>query len=301
MHQARLTPDAPSSEREIESAERAASCHARAILLLPGLLQTCRGRTGEGAVLTALSVAELGAGVTGAAVHGIGTSAAGVPFLALGDLWTMSVMDAALENQRAQRLLYVPRESLTELAQAPFSGEVLSRPAVWAGIVGSLAAGLAVTALTDGIETGNSGKRPVIFGREVNSAVGYPLAGAIGVGLFEHVALAEEMAFRGVLQSSLARSYGETPGWLYASLGFGLVHASNIAFLDRNQRLTYVAVGVPFITLLGSYLGLAYRGSGYSLAPSVAIHFWYDLLLEAVSFVGDPKNSPLAVAWGTPF
>jgi len=75
----------------------------------------------------------------------------------------------------------------------------------------------------------------------------------------------------------------------------------HIAFVDRNQRLTYVAVGVPFITLLGSYLGLAYRQSDYSLALSVAIHFWYDFLLEAVSFVGDPKNSPLAVAWGTPF
>ena len=70
---------------------------------------------------------------------------------------------------------------------------------------------------------------------------------------------------------------------------------------DRDQRLKYLAVGVPFITLLGSYLGLAYRESRYSLAPSVAIHFWYDLLLEAVSFLGDPKNSPLAVAWGTPF
>jgi membrane protease YdiL (CAAX protease family) len=301
MHQARTTPDEPSSEREIESEERVTSCSARAFLLVPGLLQRCRGRTQEGTVLATLAIAELGAGVTGAAVHGIGTSAAGVPFLALGDLWTASVMDLALENQRAKRLLYVPGEGLSELARAPFSGEVLSRPAVWAGILGSLAAGIAVTALVDGIETSDFGKRPVIFGRETNSAVGYPLATAIGLGLFEHVALAEEMAFRGVLQSSLARSYGETRGWLYSSLGFGLVHASNIAFLDRSQRLTYLAVGVPFITLLGSYLGLAYRGSGYSLAPSVAIHFWYDFLLEAVAFVGDPKNSPLAVAWGTPF
>jgi len=157
MHQARLTPDAPPSEREIESAERAASCHARAILMFPGLLQTCRGRTQEGAVLAALSVAELGAGVTGAALHGIGTSAAGVPFLALGDLWTLSVMDAALENQRAQRLPYVPQESLTELVRAPFSGEVLSRPAVWAGIVGSLAAGSPSRRWWTGSRPGTSG------------------------------------------------------------------------------------------------------------------------------------------------
>jgi membrane protease YdiL (CAAX protease family) len=302
MHQARLAPDSLPSDRELESAARVAACPARAGLLLPGLLQICRGRKSDGTVLAALGVVELGAGVTGAVSGGIGSSAAGVPFLALGDLFTVSVMDLALENQRALLLPYVPQETLGELAQAPFSGEVLSRPSVWAGIAGSLAAGILVTALVDGgIDTHNAGKRPILFGREMSSAAGYPIAAAIGVGLFEHVALAEEMAFRGILQSGLARSYGETRGWLYGSLGFGLIHASNIIFLDRSQRLTYLAVGVPFITLLGSYLGLAYRWNGYSLAPSVAIHFWYDLLLEAAAFVANPRNSPLAVTWGMPF
>jgi membrane protease YdiL (CAAX protease family) len=302
MHSARLAPDSPPSDREIASAGRVQSCPAGPGLFFPGGLQMCRGRTGEGTVLAALAVAELGAGVTGAVANGLGSSAAGVPFLALGDLVTLSVMDLALENQRALRLLYVPEESLGELAKAPFSGDVLARPSVWAGIAGSLAAGILVSALVDGgIDTHNAGKRPVLFGREMNSAVGYPVAAAIGVALFEHVAIAEEMAFRGVVQSGLARSHGETRAWLYSSLGFGLVHASNIMFLDRGQRLTYLAVGVPFITLLGSYLGLAYRWNGYSLAPSVAIHFWYDLLLEAAAFVADPKNSPLAVTWGMPF
>jgi membrane protease YdiL (CAAX protease family) len=211
-------------------------------------------------------------------------------------------MDVALEEQRAKRLRYVPQDSLGEMAMAPFSGEVLARPSVWAGIAGSLGAGILVSAIVDhGIDTRNAGKRPVIFGRELNTAVGYPLAGAIGAGLFAHVAIAEEMAFRGVLQSSWARSMDETRGWLYASAVFGLAHSSNIAFLDRDQRLTYLAVGVPFITLLGTWLGFAYRSSGYSLAPSVAIHFWYDFLIEAWSFLTDPKNSPLAVSWGMPF
>jgi membrane protease YdiL (CAAX protease family) len=247
-------------------------------------------------------VAELGAAVTGALTNGLGSPAAGVPLIALGDLMTLSIFDVGLENQRAARLPYVPQESLGELARAPFSSEVLSRPAVWAGILGSLAAGILVSAVVDrGIDTTNAGKRPILFGREMNSALGYPLAGAIGVGLFEHVAIAEEMAFRGGVQSAFARSSGETRGWIYASLVFGAIHGSNILFLDRGQRFTYLVVGVPFITLLGSYLGLAYRWSGYSLAPSVAIHFWYDLLIEAAGFVADPKNSPLAVSWGMPF
>lgn len=302
MHQARLETDEPPGERELESRDRVVSCPPRASLLVPGLLQMCRGRQTEGSVLASLGIAELGATISGGAANGFGSSAAGVPLLALGDLWTISIMDVALEEQRAAHLRYVPQESLGELALAPFSGEVLARPSVWAGIAGSLAAGILVSALIDrGIDTRNAGKRPVIFGREMNSAVGYPLAAAIGAGLFEHVAIAEEMAFRGVLQSSWARSLGETRAWVYASALFGIVHSSNIAFLDRDQRLTYLAVGVPFITLLGSYLGLAYRWNRYSLAPSVAIHFWYDFLIEAYAFLADPKNSPLAVSWGMPF
>ena len=301
MHQARRTQDAPPSDREAEASIRVASCPPSPALLFPGLFQSCRGRTTEGTVLSALAVAELGATVTGAAASGLSTPAAGIPLLALSDLFTISVFDLVLESQRAQRLALVPQESLTELAAAPFSGQVLSAPVVWGGIAGSLAAGILVSALVDGIDTRNLGRRPVLFGREMNSAVGYPLGIAIGMGLFEHVALAEEMAFRGVLQSGLSRSYGESAGWMYSSLVFGLLHASNIVFLDRSQRLAYLVIGVPFITLLGSYLGLAYRSSGYSLAPSVAIHFWYDFLLSAAFFVADPRNSPLAVTWAIPF
>jgi membrane protease YdiL (CAAX protease family) len=302
MHQARVDPAQPPSDREEQAASAVTACPPGGRLFVPGLQQMCRGRRADGAVLASLGVAEVGAAITGAAANGLGSSAAGVPLLALGDLWTLSIMDVALEEQRAQRLRYVPQESLGELAAAPFSGEVLARPAVWAGILGSLAAGILVSAVVDrGIDTSNAGKRPVIFGHEMSTAVGYPIAGAIGIGLFEHVAITEEMAFRGVLQSSWARSMDETRGWLYASAVFGLAHSSNIAFLERDQRLTYLAVGVPFITLLGTYLGFAYRSSGYSLAPSVAIHFWYDFLIEAYSFLADPKNSPLAVSWGMPF
>ena len=303
MHQARLAPDEPPSAREIESAERVSSCPAGPGLFVPGVLQSCRGRKSEGILMTTLAGAELGLGIGSAIGNGTSSTATGIPFLALADLFTLSVMDLALENHRAFRLRYAPQETAGELARAPFSGEVLSRPEVWGGIAVALAAGIGVSALVDSgtVDTHNAGRRPVLFGHEVNSALGYPAAAAIGVVLFEQVALAEEMAFRGVIQSGLSRSYGENAGWIFASLGFGLIHATNIVFIDPSQRLTYLAVGVPFITLLGSYLGLTYRWSRYSLAPSVAIHFWYDLLLETAAFVADPRNSPLAVTWGMPF
>ena len=305
MHQARLSDDEPLSQREINARARLEAhpdCRSRLGVLVPGYLQMCRGRTADGAVLAGFGVAELGGAITGTITDGITSSAAGIPLLAFGDLITLSVMDIGLENQRALELKYVPQENLSELARAPFSFDVLKRPMVWGGIIGTLAAGLLVSRLVDGpITTEGFGRRPVLFGHQVNSAIGYPAAAGIGVGIFEHVAIAEESAFRGVLQSTWAREYGEDRGFVYGSLAFGTLHASNIFFIDSSQRVKYLAVGVPFITLLGSYLGLVYRQSGYSLAPPVAIHFWYDFLVEAVGFAGDPKNSPLALSWGTQF
>jgi len=103
------------------------------------------------------------------------------------------------------------------------------------------------------------------------------------------------------MQSGLSRAYGETAGWAWASLTFGLVHASNLPFVDRDKRLQYLYAGVPFITVLGSYLGLAYRYGGYRLSKPVAVHFWYDFLIEAIAFVGDPKHSPLSASIGLRF
>lgn len=288
--------------REEEARAHVSQCHSGWTSLFPGATQLCRGHAAEGGLLLGLGAAELGTAVA-VRVEGSDSSAArGLPLLAYGDALTLSVMEAALESQRAARLAFVPQETLSELAMAPFSAQVLSQPAVYAGIVGSLAAGLLVSRIVDGpLDTGNFGKRPVLFGRTVSSGAGYPIAGAIGVALFEHVALAEEATFRGLLQSSWSRAAGETRGWIYGSLAFGLIHTTNLFFVDPSQRLGYLAVGVPFITVLGSYLGLAYRWSGYSLAPSVAIHFWYDFLIEAVGFVADPKHSPLAATWSVPF
>jgi membrane protease YdiL (CAAX protease family) len=304
MHQARLHDDDPPSPREIEAAQIVQTHRdcPRAGIFLPGFIQICRGRTADGAVLASFGALELGGAIAGGVANGIDSSAFGVPALAFGDLLTLGVMDAGLENQRSLRLKYVPQENLFELARAPFCPDVLKRPMVWGGILGSLAAGLLVSRLVDGPFTSRGlGKRPVIFGTELNSAVGYPVATAVGVGLFEHVAIAEESTFRGLLQGQWSREYGEDRGLVYASLSFGLLHSTNILFMDGSERLSYLAVGVPFITALGGYLGFVYRESGYSLATSVAIHFWYDFIVEAIGFLGDPKNSPLALSWGLPF
>jgi membrane protease YdiL (CAAX protease family) len=120
------------------------------------------------------------------------------------------------------------------------------------------------------------------------------LGAAIYAGLFEHVAVAEELLFRGIIQTGLARKFGEMPGWIVASLIFGAAHSLNILFLPPNERLGYLAVNVPVITLLGAYLGLVFRHSGYSLVPSTALHFWYDFLLSFGDMALHPQASSLS-------
>ncbi len=260
------------------------------------------GRSGEGAGLAVAGAAELGAGIAAGLTRGFSSSAAQVPLLGYADLLTASTMDVVLDAQRAQRLLFVPQETLPEVLQAPFEPRVLAKPAVWGGVLGALAASLLLSRLVDGpLDTRNFGTEPVLFGTQLHDAVGYPLAGAIGAALFAQVAAAEETAFRGVLQSGWARATDETRGWAYASLAFGLLHAGNLPFIDAQDRAKYLYAAVPFITLLGGYLGLAYRDAGYQLSTPVAIHFWYDFLIEAADFLADPKNSPLSMRLGWAF
>lgn len=150
----------------------------------------------------------------------------------------------------------MPQDTLGELVIAPWNLRVLSQPDVWVEILGATAVGIGVSLLVDErFDTSHLGEKANLFGHSFGRLSGYSLAGGIGVGLFEHVAIAEETLFRGMVQSRLARSLGETQGWLWGSLIFGGTHALNALFLPPDQRATYLAVGVPFITVLGSGLG----------------------------------------------
>lgn len=267
-------------------------------MLFPGVGALCGGRNDEGAGLMALGLAELSLGLGAGLTSSFANPSASLPLLAFADLYTATALDGALRAQRARRLPFVPQESVPEVLGAPFDPAVLRDPVVWGGVLGTLSAALLYTRLVDGpFDTRNAGTRPVVFGKTLDSAVGYPLGLAMGAGLFTHVAAAEELAFRGLVQSAAVRAWGEAEGWVAGTLVFGLFHSSNVLFLAPDQRVDYLVKAVPFITLLGGYLGWAYRERGYGLQAPAAVHFWYDFLLEAISFALDPKNSPLAMTF----
>lgn len=309
MRPARTSPEQAPSDRELASAARVrdADCGPAMNIILPGIAQMCQGRTVEGAVLMSVGVAELGTGVAVGlgreeGVEGFSHPGAVIPLVAYQNLWGASYVDAVFEEQRAERMLYVPEDTLGELVIAPFNVNVMGQLDVWLGTLGILAAGIGISALVDeNLTTTNIGDDANIFGRDFPPESGYPLAGGIGAALFSHVAIGEEMFFRGMLQSHMSRETDPTSGWIGASVVFGVAHAPNSFALPSDQRGKYLALGVPFITLLGGYLGLSYRWHDYSLAAPVAIHFWYDLLLTATFFALDPQRSPLAASVTVPF
>jgi membrane protease YdiL (CAAX protease family) len=309
MRPARTSPERAPSQREEEASAQldSAPCSSNLGLLFPGVGQLCQGRVAEGATMATLGVAELGVGV------GVGISeddgldgfthpGAAIPLLALQDLWLYGYADAIFVEQRAARMLYVPEDTPSELVLAPFNARVLGEPDVWIGTLVATAFGVALSSAVDeSFTTRNLGDDANLFGRRFPPETGYPLAGAVGLGLFSHVAIAEEATFRGLLQSQMTRETDPVHGWLGASIAFGSLHAANAAALPAEDRWKYLAFGVPYITVLGGYLGLSYRWHDYALAAPVAIHFWYDFLLSATFFAMNPGDSPLSARVAIPF
>ncbi len=299
----RLEPPAP-AERAARKRLVNPACSYRWGFLFPGLGQLCTGKHKEGAVMLALGLAEVGTSVAVAVStdQGIAHPGAALPLLGLQDLWLYGMTDTANDQALARRALFAPRDSLSDLALAPFNFEVMRRPEVWAGTLLAAVVGLGVSVLASGgYDRSLAGGDPNVFGYTVRPAVGYPVAIAAGAGLFSQVAIAEEALFRGSLQSGLARRYGETRGWAQASLMFGGVHTFNIFFMPSDQRKNYLLYALPWITTVGGYLGWIYKRNDYSLAPPVAAHFWYNLLLSVGYFALDPQNSPISAKIAVPF
>lgn len=308
LAQARTERFEPPLPGEVAARERAAEprCNARRGTLFPGVAQICQGKERDGAVLASVAAAELIGGVAVGIAEGFDHPGAFLPLLGLSDLWIYSLADARIEDDRAAEKLYAPADTLDDLVAAPFNIQVMKRPEVWAGLLAMLGAGVAVSlAVDDQLGAGDLetafDQRPNVFGFRPRRSVGYSVGIAAQAGLFYQVAIAEEALFRGLIQSSWVRAHGETWGWLEASMVFGAAHAFNILLLPREDWGAYLGVGVPFITALGTYLGWVYREGDYSLAPPVALHFWYDLLLSATFFAIDPESSAVSASWGWSF
>jgi membrane protease YdiL (CAAX protease family) len=187
------------------------------------------------------------------------------------------------------------RESLGDLASAPFRPSVIKSPWVWAGVPLMLAAGIGVSYL---IQPEELTEYKTIFevdqvnflGKNMSRGTGFAAGFAYFAALFTGVGVGEEALFRGVIQTEMEERFGTYGGLAVASAIFGAVHVFN--FLQDPET---AAVAVPLISILGAGMGLAYIRTNHHLSTSVAMHFWYDTLLSAIAFAADPEHQPFVV------
>ncbi|HAB99416.1 MAG TPA: hypothetical protein DCE71_06310 [Parachlamydiales bacterium] len=171
--------------------------------------------------------------------------------------------DTRISNGTKNYSYQMPTDSFLDLTSAPFRLQVLKKPEVWGGLLGSLALAVAVTYLAfpdEHIHPSFS------LTRTLSPLTALP----IGIG--------EEAFFRGFLQSQISEWSNPWGGIISSSLAFGAMHMPNAWDLPSKERRNYYKIIVPFITLSGLYDGwLTYKN--HSLESSVAIHTWYDGIL----------------------
>lgn len=196
--------------------------------------------------------------------------------------------DTHKHNQATTKYVYdMPMDSFEDLSYAPFQWGVIKKKEVWGGLLGFMAAAIGTSYASkkalkkygdkhshheEDIELPSAAADPFNVKKPWGPLIAFP------------VGLSEEAYFRGFLQSLLMQ---DLPPWgaiTLSSLSFGAAHIGNAQLIEKEEdRWTYYAFSVPFITGLGGYLGwLTYKN--HSLKESVALHAWYDFVLFAGAY-----------------
>ncbi len=169
-----------------------------------------------------------------------------------------------------------PPESFADLARAPFRGEYLTR---WTTVVPlALAASTLFIPAEDSWVTTTDGT----ISRGEIAAMTFPQQGAVAIG--------EEAFFRGVVNNSLSHAWGPNWGLAGSSVVFGLAHSG-----DGMSAAPLAA------TAYGAYLGWLHQSNGYQLGESVAIHFWWNVLVSLSALRYGPEDRTAMVRVSLPF
>src|SRR5262245_37757596 len=157
--------------------------------------------------------------------------------------------DARARDERAYRTP-APKETLSDLAVAPFSWEYLSRPTTFIPL--ALQAWAA------------SRSSYGIFRADDVSAQNLHVYNATAN---EFTAVGEEGFFRGFLNNEFSNRWGNGWGLTWSSLAFGVAHTG--------QGQTANAVQA---TIAGAYLGWIHQRNGFQIGEGVALHYWINVI-----------------------
>lgn len=143
-----------------------------------------------------------------------------------------------------------PKESLSELALAPFRWEFLSRPTTFIPLALQL--------------LGAASDRYGIY-RAPDVSKGQLYAYEFAAN--EFTAVGEEGFFRGFLNNELSDRWGNGWGLASSSAIFGLAHTG------QGQAANAVQAG-----LAGAYLGWVHQRNNFQIGEGVALHYWVNVI-----------------------
>jgi hypothetical protein len=160
----------------------------------------------------------------------------------------------------------LPRESLNDLAVAPFSLNYLSRPTTFIP--------LALQAVA--VFSSKNG-----YGIYRHADVSQGDLHAFNFVSNEMTAVGEEAMFRGFLNNEFSNRYGDTNGLMTSSAIFGLAHTG------QGQTANALQAAVA-----GLYLGWVQQRNGFEIGEGVALHYWINVL-AGVSAIRNGGSAPL--------
>ena len=157
--------------------------------------------------------------------------------------------DARARDDRPYRTP-APKETLSDLAIAPFSWEFLSRPTTFIP--------LALQAWAASRSSYGIFRADDVSSRDLH---------LYNATANEFTAVGEEGFFRGFLNNELSNRWGDGWGLTGSSLLFGIAH--------NGQGQTANAVQAA---LAGAYLGWVQQRNGFEIGEGVALHYWINVI-----------------------
>ena len=161
---------------------------------------------------------------------------------------------AAYRDGRSRDTRYyrtpAPKESLSDLAVAPFRWEYLSRPTTFIPIGIQL-----IAAASDryGVYRAPDVSKNALYAYELTAN--------------EFTAVGEEGFFRGFLNNEMSSQWGNGWGLAGSSAIFGLAHTG------QGQAANAIQAG-----LAGAYLGWVQQRNSFQIGEGVAIHYWVNVI-----------------------
>lgn len=171
--------------------------------------------------------------------------------------------DARQRDDRVYRTP-APRESLSELALAPFSWEFLSRPTTFIPL--ALQAWAA------------SRSKYGIYRAEDVSTRDLHVYNATAN---EFTAIGEEGFFRGFINNEFSDRWGNGWGLAGSSLLFGVAHTG------QGQTANAVEASIA-----GAYLGWMHQRNGFQIGEGVALHYWINVI-AGIAAIRNGGSAPL--------